>query len=157
MGICNAKAPVGLLLGLVCFLGLACVLGSNASAQDGADDPLLDMVVDLLHDPDPSMRVLGLQQIRDEVPGEAATKRLAAVVPELPPAVRAELLEALGDRGDVAAKPAVLTALNDENERRPDRRLAGLGCPGRRGGRGRTRYRACVGSTGHRRQPPAKG
>ena len=54
------------------------------------------------------MRAIGLQQIRNEAPGEAATKRFVELLPKLRPEARAELVEALGERGDAAARPAVL-------------------------------------------------
>jgi HEAT repeat protein len=74
------------------------------------------MIVELAGEPDRDMRALALQQIREEVPGEAATKRFAAMLPKLPPEGQAGLLEALGDRGDTTARPAVLEMLQSQNE-----------------------------------------
>ncbi|MFC1596535.1 HEAT repeat domain-containing protein [Planctomycetota bacterium] len=109
----RTKAAVGLLLA-----GLVGLAGGFAPAaeEEGENEPLIQMIVELVGDADRDMRALGLQQIREEVPGEAATKRFAALVTELPPEGQAELLEALGDRQDAAARPAVLEMLESEEE-----------------------------------------
>ena len=73
------------------------------------------MVVELLKDTDDDMRMLALQQIRESVPGEDATKRFVAVLPELPPDVQIRLIDALGERGDPAARPVILKMLNSES------------------------------------------
>jgi len=99
------------------LLGLACVLCSSASsAQEKPDDALIQMVVELLSDADRDMRAVGLQQVREEMPGEAATNRFAALLSKLKPGAQADLLEALGDRGDAAARPAVLKMLDVKEE-----------------------------------------
>lgn len=100
-----------------CWLlsGVLCVLGGRALAQE-ENEALIKMVVELVGDADRDMRALGLQQIREEVPGEAATKRFAELVPTLEPEGQAALLEALGDRGDAAARPVVLDMLKAEQE-----------------------------------------
>ncbi|MBN2476352.1 MAG: HEAT repeat domain-containing protein [Pirellulales bacterium] len=94
------------------LLGLACLAGSTARAQDAdANDALIEMISNLIAEPDPGMRALAFEQIREEVPGEAATKKFTELLPKLAPDVQAGLLEALGDRGDATAKPAVLEML----------------------------------------------
>ncbi len=99
------------------LLGLVCVLCSSTSpAQEEPDDALIQMVVELLSDADRDMRAVGLQQVREEVPGEAATNRFAALLPKLKPGAQADLLEALGDRGDAAARPAVVMMLLGQEE-----------------------------------------
>jgi len=115
-------------LGGACWFG-----GSSALAQDEPNEALLQMVVTLVSDADRDMRALGLQQIREEVPGEAATKRFAGLLPELSSEPQAELLGALGDRGDPAAKPAVLEMLDNEQDAV---RAAALGALGALGGSG---------------------
>jgi len=100
-----------------CWLlsGALCVLGGRALAQE-ENEALIQMVVELVGDADRDMRALGLQQIREEVPGEAATKRFAELVPTLEPEGQAALIEALGDRADAAARPVVLDMLKAEQE-----------------------------------------
>jgi HEAT repeat protein len=98
-------------------LGLACTLTNRAmAAEEKPDDTVIKLVVDLLGDKDLEMRAVGLQQVREEAPGEAATKKFAALLPKLSPDARAGLLEALGDRGDVVARPAVLEMLGGNQE-----------------------------------------
>ena len=69
------------------------------------------MIVNLLRDNDRDMRAVGLQQVREEAKGPAATKRFADVLPKLAPDGQVGLLDALADRGDNTAKPAVLEML----------------------------------------------
>ena len=75
----------------------------SAGAEE-ADSDLLQMVVDLVGDADRDMRALGFQQVREEVPGEAATQKFAALLPQLNAESQVGMLEALGDRGDRAAR-----------------------------------------------------
>ena len=98
------------------LLGGLCLLAGRAQAQEEENEALIQMVVELVGDADRDMRALGLQQIREEVPGEAATKRFAELVPTLGPEGQAALLEALGDRADPAARPVVLDMLEGEQE-----------------------------------------
>ena len=57
---------------------------------------------------------LGFQQVREELPGSGATKKLAALLPKLPPESQVGLLDALGERGDRAARQAVLQMLQSK-------------------------------------------
>lgn len=107
----KAKAAAWLLLGLACTLAT-----STAPAQEDANEEQIQLIILFVSDAERETRTVGLQAIRDEVPGEAATKRFAALLPKLQPEARAELLEALGDRGDAAARPAVLEMLGGEDE-----------------------------------------
>ena len=67
----KAKAIVGWLL-----VGLTCLAAHDARAQDEEpNEELIQMIVELVSDTDRDMRALGLQQIREEIPGEAATKK----------------------------------------------------------------------------------
>ena len=95
-----------LLIGL-----LSLILNSSQGLAEEPDDAVIQMVADLVGDPDRDMRALGYQQIREEMPGEAATKKFAQLLPSLTPKARAGLLEALGDRGDPAALEAVLASV----------------------------------------------
>ncbi len=90
------------------------------SAQEEPGDGLVQLVVNLLGDKDKDMRALGLEQVRTQAPGEAATRQFAAQLPNLPPDVQAALLSALANRGDAAARPAIvdlLAASQDESVR----------------------------------------
>ncbi len=107
----KAKAAAWLLLGLGCTLAT-----STAPAQEDANDEQIQLIILFVNDAERETRAVGLQFIRDKVPGEAATKRFAALLPQLQPQARAELLEALGDRGDAAARPAVLEMIEGEDE-----------------------------------------
>jgi HEAT repeat protein len=113
------KRTYALLCGTVCLavLGLGTAL---SPAQEGTGDALVDLVIGLLGEQDKDMRALGLEQVRTEAKGQAATRQFAAQLPKLPAAVQAELLGALADRGDDAARPAVvelLAASQDANVR----------------------------------------
>jgi HEAT repeat protein len=101
-----------------------------SAAQDAPDDPLVQMIVDLVSDADRDMRALGLQQVREEVPGEAATKRFTKLLADLSPEGQAGLLEALGDRHDTTALPAILEMLKSENETVRAAALGALGSLG---------------------------
>ncbi len=78
-----------------------------------ADDDLVQTVSDLVSDKDKDVRAVGLEQVRDEVKGPEATRRFAALLPKLAPEAQVGLLGALAERGDAAARPAVLDLLNN--------------------------------------------
>ena len=90
----------------------------------------------LLSDKDKEVRALGLEQVRDEVKGAEATRRFAALLPRLSPEARAALLGALGERGDAAARPAVLDQIEcaEPEVRSAAIRAVGPGRPRRRTG-----------------------
>ncbi len=103
----------------IAWVALAVLLAGApgpSSVRGDQSDELLDMVIELLASPDRDMRGLALQQVREELPGEAATKRFVASLPKLPVGAQAALLEALGERGDVAARVAVVDMAEAENE-----------------------------------------
>jgi HEAT repeat protein len=85
-------------------------------AADDSADQLVPLVINLLTDKDKDVRALGLQQVREEAKGTAATKQFAALLPKLAPDAQAALLAALADRGDTAARPAVLEMLKSGDE-----------------------------------------
>jgi HEAT repeat protein len=86
-----------------------------AAAQDAGED-LIQLVLNLLDENDKDLRALGLEQVRTEAKGEAATKRFAAQLSKLPPEAQVGLLRALADRADKAARPAVLDILKNSRE-----------------------------------------
>lgn len=102
--------------GLLLCVGLCLCLPSALPADDAADDPLVQMVVELLSDADKDMRALGLDQVRTESKGEAATKLFAAQLPKLPADGQVGLIRALSDRGDGAARPALLELMKPDSD-----------------------------------------
>jgi HEAT repeat protein len=54
--------------------------------------------------------------VREQAKGPAATKRFAALLPNLPPDAQVGLLGALADRADHTARPAVLEMLKSHDE-----------------------------------------
>ncbi len=96
---------------LVVVLGLV----GGLRAEEAAKADLVKMIVNLVSDKDRDMRTLGLQQVRDEAKGPAATKQFVDLLPNLPPESQAGLLDALGGRGDRSARPAVLAMLKSED------------------------------------------
>jgi HEAT repeat protein len=109
------------------FIGGAVLPTSCAAAAAEDVNPVVQMVVDLLRDKDRDMRALGLQQVRGEVKGTEATNKFAALLPELPPETQAGLAEALGERADPVARPAVLKLVTSPE---PGVRAAALGALG---------------------------
>jgi len=94
-----------------------CLVGSALAADDDESNQVLELIVMFLKDPDPNTRVLGLDEIREaeKHPGEELTKKFAGLLPDLDTDAQAGLIEALGERGDAAAKPAVLEMLDHAN------------------------------------------
>lgn len=101
-------------LGIVCFVAALASAAASVAKDENAE--LVQMVVDLLGDKDKDLRAVGLEQVRTEAKGEAATKQFAAQLPKLAPEVQVGLLSALADRGDVAARPAVLELLSKSKD-----------------------------------------
>ncbi|MFH1918518.1 MAG: HEAT repeat domain-containing protein [Planctomycetota bacterium] len=94
------------------FVGLICLLGSPLwAAEEDPNEAQIQLVIAFLGEPDRETRAVGLQFIREELPGEAATKRFAALLPDLSAEAQVDLLDALGDRQDASARPAVLEML----------------------------------------------
>jgi HEAT repeat protein len=87
-----------------------------AGESCAADDNAVDMIVELISSSDNDMRMLALQQIRENVPGADATKRFVELLPKLPPDVQIKLIDALGERGDATARPTILNLLNSDTE-----------------------------------------
>ncbi len=74
-------------------------------AADEKPNELLQMVVDLIGDKDKDFRAAGLDQVRSEAKGPAATKLFAAQLPKLDASAQVGLLSALADRGDRCRPP----------------------------------------------------
>jgi HEAT repeat protein len=108
------------------LLAVVVALGPIAAAQQ--DDSLAELVIGLLQEQDTQLRALGLEQVRREVKGEEATRRFAAQLPKLAPEAQVGLLSALADRGDKAARPAVLDLVASEQP--PEVQAAAIGALG---------------------------
>src|SRR5690348_6604003 len=93
----------------LCSIVLMCLIAAAAGATpaDAADasNELVDQIVKLLGNPDREFRAAALEQVRTAAKGSDQTKKFAARLPTLESSVRAELITALADRGDAAAKP----------------------------------------------------
>jgi HEAT repeat protein len=85
-----------------------------ANAQDDTD--LVNVVIELLSDKDKDTRSLALEQVRTQAKGEAATKLFAAELSKLPADAQVGLLSALADRGDRAARTAVVDLLKSNKD-----------------------------------------
>ncbi len=90
---------------------LAFALSSKSLAADEAGADLIALVVNLIGEKDKDLRAVGLEQVRSDAKGQAATKQFAAQLPKLSADAQVGLLKALADRGDAAARPAVLELL----------------------------------------------
>jgi hypothetical protein len=93
-------------------LVLLLVFGPRIAPALAADD-LVETVSNLVADKDKDLRAVGLEQVRDDVKGPEATRRFAALLPKLAPEAQVGLLGALAERGDAAARPAVLDLLGN--------------------------------------------
>jgi len=100
---------------LTCLLlGIAmCTVLSLAQAES---DALVSQIVKLLRNPDREFRAAGLDAIRTSAKGTEHTKTFSAELPKLDAEAQAALITALGDRGDVAALPAVLELVSSSKE-----------------------------------------
>lgn len=93
---------------LVVLLLCLCAVGNS---QDDA----VGMVLDILKSGDQDMQAVAISMVKD-MPGAEVTKALAAELPGLSPTSQVQLLSALGDRGDVVARPAVVAAVKSEDQ-----------------------------------------
>ena len=111
---------------------LSLVLGaigtSLASAREEPNNELVQLIAELLRDQEKDMRALALEQIRSDAPGEANTRQFAAQLPQLPAPAQVELLRALAERGDEAARPAVIDVLDASRDESV--RVAAIGALG---------------------------
>jgi HEAT repeat protein len=98
------------LAALLCA-ALALITSTVARAADVAADESVALVIGLIGEKDKDSRAVGLDLIRTEIKGEAATRQFAAQLPKLSVDAQTGLLSALADRGDAAARPAVIDIL----------------------------------------------
>lgn len=98
---------------LLCTISFTVLQTEQARAQE---DETTDMIIELFKGSDIDMRNLALQQIRESMPGEATTQRFIDILPTLTPDLQVQLVSALGDRGDIAARQAILEMFSHEQE-----------------------------------------
>ena len=103
------RRPISLLM-LVALCAVPVTVHADAS------DDLVDQIVKLLGHPDREFRAAALEKVRTAAQGTAPTLTFAAQLPKLDASARAALITALGDRGDTAARPAVLEQLDSSPE-----------------------------------------
>lgn len=103
------RRPISLLM-LVALCAAAVTVHADPS------DDLVDQIVALLGHPDREFRAAALEKVRTAAKGTAPTLTFAAQLPKLDPSARAALITALGDRGDTAARSAVLEQLESSPE-----------------------------------------
>jgi HEAT repeat protein len=102
--ICSALAFL-----LLC--SFAVCLGASEQPQNEA----VGIVLDILRSDDQEMQAAAIAMVK-EMPGTSVTKAVAKELPNLSAKSQVQLLSALGDRGDVAARPAVVTAMKSEDQ-----------------------------------------
>jgi HEAT repeat protein len=112
---------------LALMLFYSCVLCTAAANQPQSD--ALKVILDILRSNDQQMQTVAISMTR-EMPGPEVTKVLADELPNLSSTCQAQLLAALGDRGDKAALPAVINAAKAQDK---SVRIAALKALGRLG------------------------
>jgi len=102
------------------FLLLAAVSIFGNDQQGAAakrlGEQLVPRIFELLGHPDREFRAAALETIRTAARGAAQTEAFAAQLPKLDDAGQAALIIALGDRGDAAARPAILERLGNSKD-----------------------------------------
>ena len=92
------------------------VLPTASLRADEKSDELVSLVVGLLGNDDTDFRAAGLDQVRSGAKGPGATKVFAAQLSKLNAPAQVALLGALADRGDAAARSAILELLAASRE-----------------------------------------
>ena len=111
--ICSALAVLLLCSYAVCLGGVEGVSPSNRG-QD-ARDTAVGIVLDILRSDDQEMQAAAIAMVK-EMPGTEITEALAKELPNLSAKSQVQLLSALGDRGDAAARPAVVAAVKYKDQ-----------------------------------------
>lgn len=108
---------------------LVCIATAIAGqARAAAADELENQIIKLLADPDREFRAAALEQVRSAAAGADHTRTFAAQLPKLDASAQVELIAALGDRGDAAARPALVELLSQSKSE--DVRAAALAALG---------------------------
>ncbi len=104
------KAKYSIYGSLIVLLLCCCAVCFSEEPEDA-----IALVIDILKGNDQEMQAVAIAMVR-EIPGTEITKALARELPNLSVMSQVRLLSALGDRGDRAALPAVVTATKAGDE-----------------------------------------
>jgi len=107
--ICSAIAVL-----LLCSYAV-CLGASEQSSGLHTENEAIGIVLDILRSNDQEMQAAAIAMVK-EMPGTEVTEALAKELPNLSPKSKVQLLSALGDRGDAAARPAVVAAVKAEEQ-----------------------------------------
>lgn len=122
-----------MLIVLPVFGLLTTLAAPTLSTADAGSDQFVERIIELIGDQDREFRAAGLEQVRQAARGTEFTQRFAAQLTKLDVDGQIALLQALTDRGDDAARPAVLSLF--ASTRDESVRAAAIGALGRLGGR----------------------
>ncbi len=78
-------------------------------------DSAVGIVLDILRSDDQEMQAAAIAMVK-EMPGTEVTEALTKELPKLSSKSQVQLLSALGDRGDIVARPAVVFAMKSEDQ-----------------------------------------
>lgn len=131
---CTICSPLALLLLCSCAVCPCLCRGELVPAKAGSateqsQDDAVKIVLDILRSGDQQMQTVAIAMVK-EMSGTEVTKALAKELPNLSATSQVQLLSALGDRGDAAALPAVITAVKAKEK---SVRIAALRALGRLG------------------------
>jgi len=98
------------------ILGSLVLLPSATSIAADMNDEFLQLVVKLIGDSDREFRAAGLDHVRTPAGGTEGTKLFAGRLPELDSEGQTALVGALADRGDSAARPAIIALLSSSTD-----------------------------------------
>ena len=98
----------GMLPWFIALSMLSVLPTASLRADDKPSDEYVKLIVKLIGDSDREFRAAGLDQIRTSAKGTAATQTFAAQLKTLDAEHQIALLSALSDRGDAAARTAVV-------------------------------------------------
>jgi HEAT repeat protein len=99
--------------GAFAFL-LLCSYAVCLAATEQSNEAV-NIVLDILRSNDQEMQAAAIAMVK-EMPGTEVTKALAKELPNLSAKSQVQLISALGDRGDAAARPAVVAAVKSEDQ-----------------------------------------
>ena len=118
-------------VGLFVALSLLVLSTTALPAAETQSDEHIQRILKLIGDKDRDFRAAGLEQVRSSARGPELTRVFAGELSKLDSEGQIALLDALADRGDVAARPAVLELVSASHDAAV--RAAAIGALGRVG------------------------